>query len=100
MAMIPKHKRIKSRKTIQAVRKTYCEYCGRRATGEPHHMFTVGSGGGDVVYNLIQLCPDCHVAVHAGHIEREDLLAIVAEREGMSTDEVYRLNRRAMGWDV
>ncbi len=100
MTMCPKHKRIKSRKTIQAVRKSYCEYCGRQATGEPHHIFTVGSGGGDVKYNLIQLCTCCHVAVHAGNIQRDDLLTIVAEREGLSVDEVYRLNRRAMGWDV
>ena len=100
MAAIPKHKRIKNRKTIQAVRKNYCEYCGGRATGEPHHMFTVGSGGGDVEYNLIQLCTCCHVAVHAGHIERDELLSIVAEREGLTVDEVYRLNRRAMGYDV
>ena len=31
---------------------------------------------------------------------QDELLAIVAEREGMSADEVYRLNRKAMGWDV
>lgn len=100
MAAIPKNKRIKNRKTIQAVRKNYCEYCGRQATGEPHHIFTVGSGGGDVEYNLIQLCYSCHTKTHAGHIQRDELLAIVAEREGLTEVEAYRLNRRAMGYNV
>lgn len=95
-----KHKRIKDRKAIKAARKNFCERCGCYAGIEPHHIFTVGSGGGDVSYNLVQLCTCCHIGAHSGNIQRDELLAIVAEREGMSADEVYRLNRRAMGWDV
>lgn len=97
---LAKHKRIRDRKAIQAARKNYCEYCGAYADIEPHHVFTVGAGGGDVSYNLVQLCTRCHIGVHAGKIEREELLAIVAKREGMTEEETYRMNRRAMGYDV
>lgn len=98
--MIPKHKRIKDRKMIAAMRQPVCERCGARADIEPHHVFTVGSGGGDIRANLIQLCTDCHIGVHAGAIRRDELLDIIAIREGMTADEVYRVNRRAMGWNV
>ena len=54
-----KHKRITSKKTIQEVRKTYCEICGQRTNIEPHHINTRGSGGGDIKENLIQLCTQC-----------------------------------------
>ena len=97
---LSKHKRIKDRRAIKAARKNFCERCGRYAGIEPHHIFTVGSGGGDVSYNLVQLCTCCHIGAHSGNVQRDELLAIVAEREGMSADEVYRLNRKAMGWDV
>ena len=100
MMNLQKHKRVKDRKTIQACRKPYCERCRRATAIEPHHVFTVGSGGGDVPINLIQLCTDCHIAAHAGGVERDELLALIADREGVTADEVYRSNRRAMGWDV
>lgn len=93
-------KRKRDYKTIKAMRKPYCERCGRAASIEPHHVFTVGSGGKDIAENLVQLCTDCHIAAHAGGIEREELLGIIAEREGVDADEAYRRNRRAMGWNV
>lgn len=100
MMQLQKNKRKRDRKTIAACRKTYCERCHRAANIEPHHMFSVGAGGCDIQENLIQLCTQCHIDTHAGHIERSELLTIVAEREGMTADELYRVNRRAMGWDV
>lgn len=98
--MFSKHKRIKDRKTIQAVRKKYCEACGNRTTIEPHHMYSVGSGGGDIRENLIQLCSVCHIAAHSGAIDRESLKKIVAEREGIDADKLHRINRQAMGYEV
>lgn len=41
-------KRKRDYKTIKAMRKPYCERCGRAASIEPHHVFTVGSGGKDI----------------------------------------------------
>ena len=95
-----KHKRVKDRKMIKAMRKDYCERCGAYADIEPHHVFTVGSGGGDIAMNLVQLCTSCHISVHSGNIKRDDLLAIVARREGVTCDEAYKVNRRAMGYMV
>lgn len=99
--MLTKHRRIKDRKVISACRKEYCEVCGRRANIEPHHIFTVGSGGGDIRENLIQLCTTCHIDAHSGNGESKDaLLRVVAWRERKSMDEVYTINRQAMGYDV
>ena len=100
MLSLARHQRVRDRKAIQAARKNYCERCGTHADIEPHHIFTVGSGGGDVRINLIQLCTYCHIATHSGNIERKELLAIVARREGKTVDDVYRENRKAMGWEV
>ena len=96
-----KHKRITSKKTIQEVRKTYCEICGQRTNIEPHHINTRGSGGGDIKENLIQLCTQCHINTHSGQYPtKDDCLNRVAEREGITYDEAYAINRRAMGYDV
>lgn len=98
--MYGKHKRTKDHKMIQAMRGNTCERCGKWTTIEPHHVFTVGAGGGDLRINLVQLCTDCHIGAHSGSVTRDELLDIIARREGMSVDEVYRQNRRAMGYDV
>ena len=95
-----KHKRVKNRKMIKAMRKNYCERCGAYADIEPHHVFTVGSGGGDIAMNLVQLCTSCHIGAHDGSIKRDELLAIVARREGVAYEDAYRVNRRAMGYMV
>ena len=95
-----KHKRVKDRKMIRAMRKDYCERCGAYANIEPHHVFTVGSGGGDIEMNLVQLCTSCHIGAHDGSIKRDELLAIVARREGVAYEDAYRVNRRAMGYMV
>jgi hypothetical protein len=77
-----------------------CECCKRRPPCEAHHVWFRGMGGGsrlDVPINLIALCRQCHNQVHAGVIRRDDLLAIVALREGMLQDdieaEINRLKR-------
>ena len=99
--MFPKHRRMVNRKMIQACRKNRCEYCGAVTNIEPHHINTRGSGGGDIKENLIQLCTRCHINTHSGQYPtKEDCLKIVAEREGITYDEVYAINRRAMGYDV
>lgn len=100
MLSLTKHPRRRDRKAISCMRKSYCERCGRVANIEPHHIFTVGSGGQDNRENLLQLCSACHISVHMGGIARDELLEIVAIREGISMDEAYRRDRKAMGWEV
>ena len=98
--MFPKHKRIINRKMIQACRKNRCEYCGTVTNIEPHHINTRGSGGGDIKENLIQLCTQCHINAHSGVLNKEECMEVVAVREGLSVDAVYKINRKAMGYDI
>ncbi len=93
-----RYKRVKDRKVIKACRKDYCEVCGRVAMSEPHHIFSVGSGGGDIKENLIQLCSECHVKTHAGNVDKNVLLRVVALREDSAVEELYKINRTAMGY--
>lgn len=88
--------RIRDPKTIRAMKKPYCELCGQRAYGEPHHIKTRGSGGSDIPENLIQLCWEHHVAAHSGGLPKEELVAIVAAREGKTPEEICR----AIGLDL
>lgn len=96
MTAIPKQKRIVSNKTIQECRKDYCEYCGARARGEPHHIRPRSLGGSDTRPNLIQLCAECHTKAHSGKLSHTDLIPIVAKREGVPVEEVYK----TIGWPV
>lgn len=98
--MLEKHKRIKNRKLIQEFRSNRCEVCGAYTTIEPHHVNTVGSGGGDIRENLVQLCTEHHIAAHDGGLSKETLIKLIAAREGKSTDEIHSINRTAMGYDV
>jgi hypothetical protein len=84
-----------------------CEYCGKMVKNtEPHHLWTRGFGGGsrlDIRINIIALCStfaggdSCHHKAHNGRIKRQELLAIVAAREGVTPEwieeEIYRLRR-------
>ncbi|MGI9951325.1 HNH endonuclease signature motif containing protein [Moorellaceae bacterium AZ2] len=83
--------RIEDPKAVKAARKPYCELCGEKAYGEPHHIRTRGAGGSDIPENLIQLCWEHHVAVHAGRLPRGDLVAVVAAREGKTPEEICRI---------
>lgn len=98
--MFAKHKRVINKRVIEEIRKSECELCGSRCYAQPHHIHTVGSGGGDIRENLIQLCVDCHMGAHDGRISKKQLINAVAKREGLSPTEIHRINRRAMGYDV
>ncbi len=71
-----------------------CEWCKVRAKVDVHHIWPRGLGGGsrlDIRINLIALCRQCHDDVHAGHILRIDLLAIVAGREDVMQHHIERI---------
>lgn len=97
---IPKNKRIVDKKVIAMMRKTTCERCHCRAYGEPHHIFTRGSNGGDIQENLIQLCFDCHLGAHDGRIGQRELIDLVAAREGKTAQAIIKINRKAQGRDI
>jgi hypothetical protein len=96
MSTIPKPTRIISKKTVQECRKNYCEHCGKKATGEPHHVRPRSLGGSDIKENLIQLCFDCHRVAHDGKIPYPVFVAIIAKREGLIVEEVCTM----IGWPV
>lgn len=73
-----------------------CEYClNPCARTEAHHLFARGSGRVDLPFNLIRLgastpyplC-ECHVKIHAGEIDIEELLLIVDRREWMHPERI------------
>ena len=75
-----------------------CEWCHRKRQVEGHHVMCKGMGGGarmDVRINLIALCRVCHTLVHAGTIDRDMIIEIVAAREGVPftwlKDELLRM---------
>lgn len=100
MSAVLKPKRITDRKVILECKKDYCEYCGRPAQGEPHHIRPRSLGGSDIKENQIQLCFDCHRAVHDGKLSYTVLVPIVAKREDVSVPDVYAAIEWPMPDDV
>lgn len=92
----PKPVRVVDRAVVRAVRKDYCERCGARAYGEPHHIRPRSLGGSDVCENLIELCFECHRAADDGEVSPYELIVIVARREGIDAADVCRRT----GWPV
>ena len=73
-----------------------CEWCRTACTArEPAHLFSRGAGRLDIAVNLVALgstlayqCP-CHSDHHSGREpNRNDLLAIVAQRENVLQDDI------------
>ena len=58
------NKRIVDLDLIKSMRRSPCENCGSRDRVVGHHIKTQGSGGGDVIHNLIPLCFKCHFDIH------------------------------------
>lgn len=81
---IPKIARVVNPAALEEIRAIgKCEYCGvvcRKPRPHPHHIKSVGSGGGDVAENLVGLCVKDHRNAHAGLISKALLRAIAAER--------------------
>jgi hypothetical protein len=83
--------RIVNQSIYKEVKKDYCEYCGTGVKTHIHHIKTRGAGGGDIKENLINLCPECHTKVHAGNINRFELVNIIAKRENKTLEEIYQI---------
>ncbi len=69
-----------------------CEWCLRLALVQPHHLRAKGMGGGsqlDIRANLIALCTRCHHSHHySNRPTRQELLEVVAAREGRTVAEI------------
>lgn len=93
----------KDKRTLARFREaTRCEYCKRalRHRAEPHHLRTRGSGGSDVSLNLLALgsyvdC-NCHGLFHNGNLPRCNLIAALAQREGLVFSETEWSNAMAL----
>lgn len=90
LAAVPKHKRIRNRALLKAMREEipYCERCGAPGHGGMHHIRYKSQGGSDIRENLIRLCMYCHRGIHDARYNRMELIAIVAQREGKTAQEV------------
>lgn len=62
--MFSKKKRVVNKKLLATYRVMSCCACGGNNQVAAHHLKTVGSGGDDVVSNLIPLCFRCHELIH------------------------------------
>lgn len=68
-----------------------CQWCGTKPPTDMHHLYQRGLGGGshlDIRINLLALCRVCHGDAHAGVIDRDSLLAVVAAREGVMRQDI------------
>lgn len=80
-----------------------CEWCGRMGQTDCAHALSRGAGGPTVECNLVALCRRCHTMNHNGQRPtKEDLLALLAMREGYPSAEALRvwlwqLRRQRMG---
>lgn len=71
-------------------RKKPCEVCGKPGPSDPHHVFSKGAGLAEIRENLVSLCRACHSGYHySSKPSLEDLLTVVALREGIIATDVF-----------
>ncbi len=94
LVTVPKEKRIRNRALLKVMREEipYCERCGAPGHGGMHHIRYRSQGGSDIRENLIRLCVYCHRGIHDAKYKREELIAIVAQREGKTVQEIAEAN--------
>ena len=94
LVTVPKpRKRIKNRALSKAMREEtpYCERCGAPGYGGMHHIKYRSQGGDDIRENLVRLCHECHRGIHDARYYRDELIAIVAQREGKTAREIAEI---------
>ena len=62
--MFSKPERVIDRPYLEWVKQISCIACGKWPS-DPHHVKTVGSGGGDDHWNVIPVCRICHSLTHS-----------------------------------
>jgi len=61
--MNEKRKRVVNKELLDDIRNLPCLHCNR-VPSHPHHVRSVGSGGGDILSNLMPLCTEAHTRIH------------------------------------
>lgn len=69
--MFPKPKRNKQK--IPPAGSGLCPLCHQWGCRDNHHIKSKGSGGGDEPENIIKVCHECHMKIHAGNISKEQV---------------------------
>jgi len=96
-----KQQRIVDPEAIEAARRKLSEISGKPTNGaSPHHIYSVGAGGPDHRFNLIQTTANEHIDCHSGNYSKDFLLGIVAKREGETVEylktEINRMRGRGI----
>lgn len=67
LTYIQKRKRIEDKKLLETYRHMSCTICHASGYGQvvAHHIKTKGAGGHDHYKNLVPLCQEHHVEIHA-----------------------------------
>lgn len=83
--------------------KGICDLCGFEApfvdkNGVPyletHHLITLSTGGPDVIYNTVALCPNCHRKIHSlDNIEDKEFLKKVIYKYLLNDEEKETLKK-------
>lgn len=83
---------------LERFRGRACEICGALGRNHPHHLTSRGVCRLDVKFNLVTLCWVCHRKAHDGNIPRQQLVELVADRTGITADElmekIWELRRK------
>lgn len=60
---VSKNHRIIDKKLLEHVRTLECLHCSVTPC-QPHHVRSIGAGGGDILQNLMPLCTEAHTRIH------------------------------------
>jgi hypothetical protein len=88
--------RLLSSPAAQQLRTQPCAACRRRPGVTLHHIVSRAQRGDDVLSNLIQLCVDCHDALHHSPRSREIYLSI--GRSLTLAQIAYVIGKRGAGY--
>jgi len=73
-----------------------CVICGSRNV-ELHHVRFRSQGGSDVPENLVMLCSDCHLMIHA---ENKDVRKLLGQHIAAHRPDIIAHIKKSMGEDV
>lgn len=105
--MIEKHKRIVDNNLLKKMKEIdHCELCGSHTCVENAHIVSKGAYGPDIKENIVRLCGParygmgCHGNEHKGNISKDELFAVVAKREGKTTEEIKDIVNKAWRFGI
>lgn len=95
MAAVPKIKRIKDREVMDAVKALPCLICKRPS--DPCHVKSRGSGGDDVVSNMLNMCRHHHTESGAigwdRFIQKHPIVGFVLWSKGWQIQDMFGVKK-------